>query len=78
MLLAPVNQPERVPVEKRFDPELVSEKLRAKGVNATTHKSVDDMIDYLAQNTSYGDVILIMSNGGFGGIYAKLMDVFRG
>jgi UDP-N-acetylmuramate: L-alanyl-gamma-D-glutamyl-meso-diaminopimelate ligase len=78
MLLAPVNQPERVPVEKRFDPELVSEKLRGKGVNATTYKNIDDMIDYLAQNTSYGDVILIMSNGGFGGIYAKLMDVFRG
>lgn len=78
MLLAPVNQPERVAAEKRFDPDLVCKTLRAKGVNATTHKSVDDMVDYLKENTDFGDVILIMSNGGFGGIYSKLMEVFRG
>ena len=77
-MLAPVNQPERVAVEKRFDPEFVCKTLRAKGVNATTHNSVDDMVDYLKENTAFGDVILIMSNGGFGGIYSKLMETFRG
>ena len=78
MLIAPVNQPERVPEEKRFNPDLVCTKLKEKGVNATTHNSVDDMVSYLAQNTRSGDVILVMSNGGFGGIYNKLMDTFRG
>jgi len=78
VLLAPVNQPERVAPEKRFDPDLVCKTLREKGINATAHNSVDDMVGYLADNTAYGDVILIMSNGGFGGIYSKLMETFRG
>jgi len=77
VLLAPVNQPERVAAEKRFNPEYVSSELIKKGVDATFHASIDDIVSCLAKRTSKGDVILLMSNGGFGGIYQKLMEAFK-
>ena len=48
-----------------------------KNVEARYHESVDSIIDYLSFNTSAGDVILIMSNGGFDNIYEKLMRMFE-
>lgn len=77
VMLAPVNQPERVAEEKRFSPELVCKTLKEKGINANHYNSVDDMVEYLSRNTAYGDVILLMSNGEFGGIYEKLIKTFK-
>jgi len=77
VLLAPVNQPERVAPEKRFDPDYVSKELRKRGVDANPYSGIDDMVKHLADNTAPGDVILLMSNGGFGGIYQKLMEAFK-
>ncbi|MBB71889.1 MAG: UDP-N-acetylmuramate:L-alanyl-gamma-D-glutamyl-meso-diaminopimelate ligase [Legionellales bacterium] len=42
-------------------------------VPATVHDSVDSIIDTLVTQTHPGDHILIMSNKGFAGIYAKLL-----
>ena len=77
VLLAPVNQPERVAEEKRFNPKYVSEQLLLKGVDAHPCGDIDSMVKHLVDNTKEGDVILIMSNGGFGGIYQKLMEAFK-
>ena len=76
LILPPVNQPERVEESKRFNPEYVCKVLRDRGVDARTLAGVDEIVDYLSKNTASGDVILIMSNGGFGGIYEKLMKAF--
>jgi len=78
VLIAPVNQPERVEKEKRFDPEFVCKTLREKGINAKSPNNTDEIVKELASGTSSGDVILIMSNGGFGGIYEKLMTILKG
>ena len=77
VLIAPVDKPERVEKEKRFDPEFVCRTLREKGINAKAPSSIDEMVKELASNTSSGDVILVMSNGGFGGIYEKLMTALK-
>ena len=74
IILPPVHQPERVEESKRFNPEYVCKVLRNRGVDAHNLGSVDEIVEYLVKNTSSGDVILIMSNGGFGGIYQKLMN----
>lgn len=34
--------------------------------------NIDDLVAQIAQNTQAGDVIVVMSNGGFGGIHPKL------
>ncbi|MEI6079626.1 MAG: UDP-N-acetylmuramate:L-alanyl-gamma-D-glutamyl-meso-diaminopimelate ligase [bacterium] len=77
VILPPVNQPERVEESKRFNPEYVCKVLRDRGVDAQNLAGVDEIVEYLSENTAPGDVILIMSNGGFGGIYEKLMKAFQ-
>ena len=38
---------------------------------------VDTIIEHLAPELAEGDVVAIMSNGGFGGIHDKLLDALK-
>ena len=51
----------------------VAEALAPLGTRAETHADLAQLITTLARNARNGDHILIMSNGGFGGIHAKLL-----
>ena len=44
------------------------------GGKARLARSLDELIDGLTGNTSSGDQVLIMSNGGFGGLHGKLLE----
>jgi len=44
----------------------------ALGARATVHDSVDDIVATLAAEIGEGDHVLVMSNGGFGGIHERL------
>ncbi len=52
--------------------ELVSD-LEKKGRKAFCLDTADVIVDHLKTRTAKGDLILIMSNGGFDGIYGKLL-----
>jgi UDP-N-acetylmuramate: L-alanyl-gamma-D-glutamyl-meso-diaminopimelate ligase len=43
------------------------------GNKASTHENLEDMIEAIANQAKIGDHVLIMSNGGFGGIHDKLL-----
>jgi len=43
------------------------------GSTACVHNNIDNMVNALAQTLQPGDHVLIMSNGGFGGIHTKLL-----
>ena len=43
------------------------------GEKLSTRDQLPDLIDSITQTTNQGDHILIMSNGGFGGIHSKLL-----
>jgi len=47
--------------------------LRVRGVNASHFDTVDAIVDYLEGELREGDVVLVMSNGAFGGIWEKLL-----
>jgi UDP-N-acetylmuramate: L-alanyl-gamma-D-glutamyl-meso-diaminopimelate ligase len=51
----------------------LSDVARAGEVPASISSSVEDIIDEVVRETRSGDHILIMSNGGFGGIHQKLL-----
>ena len=53
-------------------PKLVAE-LAAGGRAATTLPDADAIVEHLAPELRAGDVVAIMSNGGFGGIHDKLL-----
>jgi UDP-N-acetylmuramate: L-alanyl-gamma-D-glutamyl-meso-diaminopimelate ligase len=65
-------KPEKVPEGERLDENQLVEDLRRMGRAAWNLETVDGIIRKVCDEARTGDVIVIMSNGGFGGIYEKL------
>ncbi|MBX3021291.1 MAG: UDP-N-acetylmuramate:L-alanyl-gamma-D-glutamyl-meso-diaminopimelate ligase [Bdellovibrionales bacterium] len=57
----------------RFSTDQLISELRGKGKVAETAPDVPGLLSQLSKTAKSGDVILIMSNGGFDGIYQKLL-----
>ncbi|QQS33910.1 MAG: UDP-N-acetylmuramate:L-alanyl-gamma-D-glutamyl-meso-diaminopimelate ligase [Acidobacteriota bacterium] len=57
-------------------PKLVAD-IAATGKPARTLDDADAIVEHLTPQLSDGDVVAIMSNGGFGGIHEKLLAVLR-
>ncbi|HTH53427.1 MAG TPA: UDP-N-acetylmuramate:L-alanyl-gamma-D-glutamyl-meso-diaminopimelate ligase [Edaphobacter sp.] len=72
VVLAGVFKSESIPLEERLDPEHVVRGLLERGVPAAVHHDADSIVAALAPEVRSGDVVAILSNGGFGGIYEKL------
>jgi UDP-N-acetylmuramate: L-alanyl-gamma-D-glutamyl-meso-diaminopimelate ligase len=43
------------------------------GDKASVHNSIDDIVTLVSQQAESGDEILVMSNGGFGGIHQRIL-----
>ncbi len=56
-----------------FSAEQLAEDVRAQGVPAEALGGVDAIVARLAATCERGDVVLVMSNGGFGNIWEKLL-----
>ena len=72
VVLAGVFKSESIPAEERLHPEHVVESLKARGVSAALYADADAIVMGIAGELRDGDVVAILSNGGFGGIYQKL------
>jgi UDP-N-acetylmuramate: L-alanyl-gamma-D-glutamyl-meso-diaminopimelate ligase len=74
VIIAGLFAPEKIIEEERLDPDQVVTRLRQKGCDAHFIKEVDDIVAFMAENAESGDVVLVMSSGGFGGIHQKILD----
>jgi UDP-N-acetylmuramate: L-alanyl-gamma-D-glutamyl-meso-diaminopimelate ligase len=72
VVLAGVYQQQRIPDAERLHPEDVIEALKEQGAQAELYADGDAIIDAIAPQLEFGDVVAILSNGGFDGIYEKL------
>jgi UDP-N-acetylmuramate: L-alanyl-gamma-D-glutamyl-meso-diaminopimelate ligase len=54
-----------------------AEALAPLGDKASTHDDIDELVSRLVKDARPGDHVLMMSNGGFGGIHAKLLDALH-
>jgi len=72
VVLAGVYQQQRIPDAERLHPEDVVEFLRALGSPAELHPDGDAIVDAIVPQLAPGDVVAILSNGAFDGIYEKL------
>ena len=72
VLLAAVFQSENIPAAERLHPEHVVDTLNRRGTPASLHPDADAIVQHLAPQLVEGDVVAILSNGGFGNIYQKL------
>jgi UDP-N-acetylmuramate: L-alanyl-gamma-D-glutamyl-meso-diaminopimelate ligase len=59
-------------VREFLDAAAVARALRERGTAATAHPSVDAVLEDLADSCAPGDVVLLMSNGDFGGLRERL------
>jgi UDP-N-acetylmuramate: L-alanyl-gamma-D-glutamyl-meso-diaminopimelate ligase len=72
VVLAAVYQQSRIPEDERLHPEEVVAKLNAAGTVAQLLENADAIVAGIAPELAAGDVVAILSNGGFDGIYEKL------
>ena len=72
VVLAGVFGSEKLSPEERMDPREVVAAVERAGRPAVYIEEVDRIVAHLAEAARPGDLVLIMSNGGFGGIQGKL------
>jgi UDP-N-acetylmuramate: L-alanyl-gamma-D-glutamyl-meso-diaminopimelate ligase len=72
VLLAGVYQQQRIPEEERLLPEEVVRALNEAGTPAELCADVETIVNRIVPQVQFGDVVAILSNGGFDGIYEKL------
>ena len=72
VVLADVFKSEAIPENERLDPAGVVADLNSKGKPAQLLRDADAIVEAVAPELRNGDVVVILSNGGFGGIYEKL------
>jgi UDP-N-acetylmuramate: L-alanyl-gamma-D-glutamyl-meso-diaminopimelate ligase len=68
---------DRVPEANRLSPEQLVTDLRARGQSARYVPSATAIVEQVAAEAKTGDLIVIMSNGGFDGIHEKLLAALR-
>ena len=72
IVLAGIFRSEAIPQHERLDPAAVVASLRALGKRARMLDTAEAIVESIAPELREGDVVAILSNGGFGGIYEKL------
>jgi UDP-N-acetylmuramate: L-alanyl-gamma-D-glutamyl-meso-diaminopimelate ligase len=73
VVLAGLFHPERYDQRTAMDPAAMVRSLSDAGVRADYQPNVDDIVTTVVSEARAGDVLLVMSNGGFGGIHDKLL-----
>jgi UDP-N-acetylmuramate: L-alanyl-gamma-D-glutamyl-meso-diaminopimelate ligase len=72
VMMAGVYQQQRIPDAERLHPEDVVDALNAAGTPAELHPDASEIVASIAPRLQSGDVVAILSNGGFDDIYEKL------
>jgi UDP-N-acetylmuramate: L-alanyl-gamma-D-glutamyl-meso-diaminopimelate ligase len=62
-----------IPAAERLSPETIVADLAAAGTPARTIDGVPAIRDYLVESAAPGDVVVVMSNGAFGGLPALVV-----
>jgi len=65
----------KIPDGQRFSSEQLVNDLKRLGKNAHYFPDTDAIIDFLLATAKPGDLILIMSNGGFDNIHQRLLEL---
>jgi UDP-N-acetylmuramate: L-alanyl-gamma-D-glutamyl-meso-diaminopimelate ligase len=72
VVVANVFKSEAIPEAERLDLAAVAAQIQKHGRRARIVPTVDGIVQLIAAELRSGDVVAILSNGGFGGIYDKL------
>jgi UDP-N-acetylmuramate: L-alanyl-gamma-D-glutamyl-meso-diaminopimelate ligase len=68
---------DKVPANEQLDVNEIVNDLRAEEVMAHASSDVGELVRMVAAEARQGDLVLVMSNGAFGGFIPKLMEALR-
>ena len=77
VILAAVYQATNIPADQILHPEHIVQALQTRGCSARQLPDVAAILDHLTAHLRSGDIVAILSNGGFDGIYQKLPQRLR-
>jgi UDP-N-acetylmuramate: L-alanyl-gamma-D-glutamyl-meso-diaminopimelate ligase len=66
-----------LPESERLDATQLVDDLQARGKQARHIPDIDTIVDTVVREHRPGDVVVLMSNGGFGGIHGKLLNALN-
>ncbi|HET7103048.1 MAG TPA: UDP-N-acetylmuramate:L-alanyl-gamma-D-glutamyl-meso-diaminopimelate ligase [Terracidiphilus sp.] len=72
VVLAGVYQQQSISEDERLHPEDVAKALSAAGTPADVYPDADTIVNSITPQLASGDVVALLSNGSFDGIYEKL------
>jgi UDP-N-acetylmuramate: L-alanyl-gamma-D-glutamyl-meso-diaminopimelate ligase len=67
----------KLPESERLSVSKLVRDLADRGQSAREVDSIDDILTAIVGEHRPGDLVVIMSNGGFGGIHQKLLRALR-
>ena len=73
VVVSQVARQEQLKPEERLDPQKLLQDIQSDGRNAVYLTDADAIVAHLRKEAAGGDVVVIFSNGGFGGIHEKLL-----
>lgn len=74
ILFGPVNRAQLLSEDERLSPESIAASLRERGRESRAFDSAEAIAEHLISNVAPGDLVLVMSNGGFDGLTGKLLE----
>jgi UDP-N-acetylmuramate: L-alanyl-gamma-D-glutamyl-meso-diaminopimelate ligase len=75
-ILSTPHKASQIAEEERLDPEKLAHDIAEGGIPARHLADVDEIVAVLVAEAKPGDVVLVMSNGAFGGLCGKLLAAF--
>ncbi|MBL8151772.1 MAG: UDP-N-acetylmuramate:L-alanyl-gamma-D-glutamyl-meso-diaminopimelate ligase, partial [Blastocatellia bacterium] len=77
VVIAPVFESFKLETSDQFSPNQLVEVLKEQGKQAAVVSGSDNIVEHLESLITEGDVIAVMSNGGFGGLHEKLLTLLE-
>ena len=74
VVISQVARLELLPVEQRLDPQKLIQDLKVSGKPAAYLPDVEAIVSNVTNRAQGGEVVVVFSNGGFGGIHGKLLE----
>jgi UDP-N-acetylmuramate: L-alanyl-gamma-D-glutamyl-meso-diaminopimelate ligase len=72
-VVASITDLHKVPEAERLNPDRLAHDIDSFGGKAWYLPGVTEIVDLVGNEARPGDIIAVLSNGGFGGIHQKLL-----
>ncbi len=74
VVISQVARLELLSPEERLDPEKLMQDLKTAGKTAAYLPDVEAIVQHVATGVEGGEIVVVFSNGGFGGIHTRLLE----